>query len=1236
LVALLPHAAFALPVARLKNVKPPVQVRSGGSRAFAAAQERAALSLGDTIRTGAGGKADVLFSNGTQVALRENSQIEIAQPESPSRPLVIRVVGALSEVFVRPKGNTQVRTAAAIAAARGTAYLLQLPTEDTAVLTVVQDTVDFSNPQGKVLVSANQQSSARVGAAPTPPVAVDVTGLIAWTADITGLPVEFEMPFISPDPNALKPMRGEREAGVRSNPNSAEAHQRLGEVLHDLGEFAAAVSEFEQAVRLAPRSASAHYGLGQAKRGQGDIPAAIAAYHRALQLSPNDAAPRVGLALAHVAQQNYPQARAALSEWRVACGEWRVACGEWRVACGEWRVACGEEGRLASPVTRHPSPQNDGRVYAVLALIDLHEGQPSRARENLQVAIQQDDKLYQAFALLALASLTQNQIPQAVESAQKAVGVQPNSAQTQGTAAMVFFFAKRPKDATKAAQKAAQLNPLSPFALLTQGRVLLSQLRVDEARGAYQQAQALSPNSAVVHNELGAIYLRLDRLPQAEQAYRRAVQLSPNFADAHTGLGVALQRQGRTQDALASHQQALQLEPNNATARGNLAALYIEEGQLDEARQQVEQGITAQPERGILYARLSEVYLLRQDYHTAQEFARRAVRLLPGSAVARYQLGRVYLEQNRAVQAEQEFRQAVTLDRNFADARFALGFTRAITETRRQVAPAPGATDLGSLARLISLFNLQAPGNEERLQAVIQDPTLFRIASRSYGDTQLDALAGEMSTQNFSLSHLRETGNRRGERGIVASRDDSDLSERSNTDETNHQIGVVFGQKSKRNPSGLFFLGQFVRQEKGMSGQDVGGFPQFQTVIINGVPQQVPIGATARRETDRPFFALGYNAQSSERRRTRLLFDYSSPDTDFTRLAFGSRASQDINNHSFEARHDVQADEKNLLSVGISSGRSRLVQDFLMESFIRGVPDRRSVSNATARTFQAYVRDEMKVNESLTLLGELQFQKVNAGDVFRLFEVRRRERLLDTVDRNVEKEVILPNFIAAYQPSPRCGIRFRARRLFGTVGDFQLLTPTDVFFTSAFADLIELGLMGTGRSFELEFDHTFGNASFLRVELFHRRLRGDVRDALTQFYPEARLRGGRASYEGVLNRDTTYFVNLGYNHAEDATTNLFIANVPRWTVESGLQFLNPQGWFIQPSYAYQGRRFTTTANRTQLGGYGVFNLRVGKRTGLRSVIFVELLNVFGKDYDIFFPGLTQPGATLRVGVTQRF
>ena len=1192
------RSAWALPVARLRNVKPPVRVASRRAAIFTVARERKGLRYGDIVRTGPGGQADIIFSNGTRVEMREKSQIHIIAPQTPRQPLVILIAGALSEVFVRPRGNTQVRTAAAIAAARGTEFLVHLPTADTTVVTVVEGVVDFFNPQGNVVLNENQQSTARIGAPPTPPITVDASGLISWTAEISGLPVEFETPFISPDPALVEPLRAAGEAAVRATPNRAEAHARLGEIYHDLGEYAAAVAQFAEEVRLAPQSAASYARLGQARRGQGDIAASVVAYEHALRLAPDDnqtsLAIRTGLALTYLAGEDQQRARAILENL--------------------------PDAARPVPASQTPSSANRAMAQAVLGLLELQEGRRNaKAAQHLTEATAQEPQLYQAYALLALVQLTRSQIPEAEQAARRAAQLQPNSAQAQGSLATVLFFSGQTKEATRAAQRAVALNPLSPFALLTQGRVLLAQLRTDEARDAYQQAAALAPRQSIIHSELGAVYFRLDQLEKAEQSYRRALEMSPNMAAAHTGLGFVLYARGRTQEAIMSHLMALGLDLNNATARANLADLYIREGRLEDAERQLEQAVTSQPEFGIVYARLAELLLLRQDLHKAQEYARRAVRLIPNSAIAQYQLGRVYLEQGRSIQAEQAFRQATILDRQFAAARFALGLARERAATGLFPSSSlSGATALGGASNLLSLQNFLTPGAELRTQAAIQDPTVVRTASRSYGDTQVASAAGEQGTRDLQLSHLREIGHRRGVLGLTVNHQETD-GVRANADFESNRLSLVFGRKAKENPLGVYLLGQFERRD---IGADIG-------------ENTSPFSAHTRRQDSQPRLLAGFNLQASERRRTRVLFQYIKPEIEIHDPVVGDRQTVDYNSANMEVRHDRQFGNKSLLSAGLAVGSRRRHTDALLAPFEPGESFMRNVQNVKLRSYQAYIRDEIKVNERLTVMGEIQLH--------RLSNDRISQVLLPTVQDPrttiAETTVGLPNFIAAYQPNARSSLHFRARRLVGDIEDFRLLAPTDVFLFT-YSGLPNLNLLERGRSLELEYDYTFRNASFVHLGVFDQRL-ASAGPAPTAPAPQAR-RGLRASYEGFINRDTTFFVNFNLINARDIELNQDVEQVPGRSGEVGVQYLNRQGWFLQPSVFYLGSRIRSRSARPQssgtgvsrLGGVSLVSLRAGKRWGLRSVLFVEVNNLFDKNYVVLRD--LQPGRRVRLGVTRRF
>jgi hypothetical protein len=242
---------------------------------------------------------------------------------------------------------------------------------------------------------------------------------------------------------------------------------------------------------------------------------------------------------------------------------------------------------------------------------------------------------------------------------------------------------------------------------------------------------------------------------------------------------------------------------------------------------------------------------------------------------------------------------------------------------------------------------------------------------------------------------------------------------------------------------------------------------------------------------------------------------------------------------------------------------------------------------------------------------------------------------------------VLPALIADYRPNERTGLQLRLRKLMGTINDFELLAPRDQFLFSL-SDLpqptiYDTGFLrfGTGKSIEFEFNHTLRNGSLLRFGLFQQNLdvgRQPALSSATEGASDARIRGLRLGAEGALNRETTYFLNLGLNDARGqfpdglSTEERKYANVPDFVASAGLQYLNDHGYFVQPSYFYLGKQLRTDG--TTANAAHILNLRIGKRFGVRSAIYVEVANILDENYEVFEE--IQPGRQLRIGGQLRF
>ncbi|MEO8741315.1 MAG: FecR family protein [Casimicrobiaceae bacterium] len=119
-------------------VRGAVSIESGGAQQPALA--KAAVRLGDSIVTTAG-KAQIALKDGTIISVGENSRMRVADYDTSGSGIKARVgliAGALRLVVakVTPSGKFEVETETAVAAVRGTDWLVEAVPGKTAVAIV--------------------------------------------------------------------------------------------------------------------------------------------------------------------------------------------------------------------------------------------------------------------------------------------------------------------------------------------------------------------------------------------------------------------------------------------------------------------------------------------------------------------------------------------------------------------------------------------------------------------------------------------------------------------------------------------------------------------------------------------------------------------------------------------------------------------------------------------------------------------------------------------------------------------------------------------------------------------------------------------------------------------------------------------------------------------------------------------------------------------------------------------
>ena len=188
---------------------------------------------------------------------------------------------------------------------------------------------------------------------PSPPATTQVSATVVTATEVTDAPPAFLDPAGA---GALAYASGDREsaleqyrAAIAANPDDAEAHSNLGQVLVQLNRPAEAIAFFDRAITLIPDRWAYHFNRGralgllgqwgrsvesyaraqalfpddhattfnlaQALHRKGDEPAAVEQYLRAIDLSPEDASFRLALGISYERLQKAAEAAAAYSEY---------------------------------------------------------------------------------------------------------------------------------------------------------------------------------------------------------------------------------------------------------------------------------------------------------------------------------------------------------------------------------------------------------------------------------------------------------------------------------------------------------------------------------------------------------------------------------------------------------------------------------------------------------------------------------------------------------------------------------------------------------------------------------------------------------------------------------------------------------------------------------------------------------------------------------------------------------
>ncbi len=499
-----------------------------------------ALKAGEVVQTGEGSRIAIQFANGPQLKLNANSRLELKEIEglAPASTSAAQIILRLITGEMRVKGNgnpLEVQTLPATAIIRGTEYNLAIVPPDSARLAVLAGLVEFANPQGSVLVAANEQATVKLGEAPRKTVLLNPLDAVQWS-------------LYYPD---LDAGRAERERAARADPRSPRhwTEAARGHLLR--GQVPDAHRALDRALMLDPNDARAYSLRAVIELVQNRKADARADAERAVAADP--AAPEAHLALSWVQQAEFDLDGALTSARRaveLAPDDPHALIQESRLLFGLGRV---KEAFKVAEKARQRAPQ-DAVVNATWGFLQLARNRNSEAIAAFEYAIAQDSTRGEPHLGLGIALFQRNRTDAAVEEMRKATLLEPSVSLYNSYLGKAYYEVKQDRQAEKYLALAKQLDPLDPTPHFYDAIRRQSVNRPVEAVRDLQKSIELNDNRAV---------------------YRSRLLLDEDLAARDATLGRIYNEVGFEQLGLREGWKSLASDPANYSAHRLLADSYL-------------------------------------------------------------------------------------------------------------------------------------------------------------------------------------------------------------------------------------------------------------------------------------------------------------------------------------------------------------------------------------------------------------------------------------------------------------------------------------------------------------------------------------------------------------------------------------------------------------------------------------------------------------------------------------
>jgi tetratricopeptide (TPR) repeat protein len=298
---------------------------------------------------------------------------------------------------------------------------------------------------------------------------------------------------------------------IAVNGKSAAARNHRGLALAELGQWQAALADYDEAIAINAGFAEAHFNRGNVLCQLQRPEAALASYDRAIAIKAD-------------------HAQAYFNRGNVLCELQR------------WAAALASYDRAIAVKPDHAEAySNRGVVLSV-----LRQYAAALASYDRAIAIKPDHA--EAHSSRGVVLSTLKQWDAALASCERAIAIRADYAEAHSNRGVVLGELKQWDAALSSCNRAIALKTDYAEAYFNRGNLLRDMNRPEEALADYDKAIALQPGQAEVHSNRGNLLRDLKQLTAALADYDQAIAIKPDYAEAHTNKSTALLLTGDLDD----------------------------------------------------------------------------------------------------------------------------------------------------------------------------------------------------------------------------------------------------------------------------------------------------------------------------------------------------------------------------------------------------------------------------------------------------------------------------------------------------------------------------------------------------------------------------------------------------------------------------------------------------------------------------------------------------------------